>query len=268
MNHHLQQLFTFVIDSPASYVPFSHPGNRWSRFVRETLLRFPSQQWTWISHPSGDPWSRKLDHSCKTSAWRRQRRGLAKQWRGRSTPWTDASACPCLICWRWRLLWKKKGLTRVLGCCRAAHPRASPGLSWPWGAEVRWGWRARTGRGCRSRRCTRRWRSPARTHRSQVARCPRGRGGPATSSSSCCRVPAWALRCRTAGQRWVLGHPPGSVTLSGSSCFSLILWVKGMEEGALFKEWMGDKNKHKTYMIYKLLETNSNHPFCQSGAAM
>lgn len=42
MNHSLERLFTFVIDLPSSYVPFSHPGNRWSCSVQEeALLRFP-----------------------------------------------------------------------------------------------------------------------------------------------------------------------------------------------------------------------------------
>lgn len=41
MNHSLERLFTFVIDLPPSYVPFSHPGDRWSCSVREALLRFP-----------------------------------------------------------------------------------------------------------------------------------------------------------------------------------------------------------------------------------
>lgn len=55
------------------------------------------------------------------------------------------------------------------------------------------------------------------------------------------------------------GAEVGAWAVPGSACFSLIGWViKGWRRGALFKEWMGNKNKHKPYVRYKLLETNSD----------
>lgn len=236
MNHSLERLFTFVIDLPPSYVPFSHPGDRWGCSVQEAVLRFPLQQWTWINTPCGDPSSRRPGRSCKPWAWGRRRRGLAKCWRGRAAPWTAASACQCLTCCRWRLSWKKKRkkkrLTRALRCCRAAPPRAFPGPWCPWRAGTRrWRRWERTGCGRPSRTHGWRWQSPPQKlwaftwhpqERLWAAPCPRGRGNPARISWTCCRDRAWAAR----GQRWVLEQQRGSWPPPGGSlCFSLILWV-------------------------------------------